>query len=81
VNKLEGWKVREFQLKEDDSEFMRGDEIEIQGGAMTSAPNPLEEARRLLGECTLFRGLPAEERQVLISRAHCDGLIRGTRFS
>ena len=29
----------------------------------------LEEARRLLGECMLFRGLRAEERNSLVARA------------
>jgi CRP-like cAMP-binding protein len=31
---------------------------------------PLEDARRILGECALFRGLPAHERDALLSRAH-----------
>jgi CRP-like cAMP-binding protein len=32
--------------------------------------NALEEARRLLAECSLFRGLSSDERNVLVSRAH-----------
>jgi CRP/FNR family transcriptional regulator, cyclic AMP receptor protein len=37
---------------------------------MTTVPTSLEEARRVLGECALFRGLQPEERHALISRAH-----------
>jgi CRP-like cAMP-binding protein len=37
---------------------------------MTTMPNHLDEARRVLGECVLFRGLGAEERHALVSRAH-----------
>ena len=37
---------------------------------MTSVLTTVDEARRVLGACALFRGLPAEERQALISRAH-----------
>src|SRR4051794_30221144 len=37
---------------------------------MTTAPTPLEEARRVLGECALFRGLQTAERHALISHAH-----------
>jgi len=35
----------------------------------TPGRNPTEEARRLLGECSLFRGLGAEQRNALVSRA------------
>jgi len=37
----------------------------------------LEEARRLLGECMLFRGLRAEERNSLVARAHVRKLPAG----
>src|SRR5215212_1696158 len=37
---------------------------------MTTVPSSLEEARRVLGECALFRGLQAAERHALISHAH-----------
>jgi CRP-like cAMP-binding protein len=37
---------------------------------MTITASPLEDARRMLGECLLFRGLPPDERNALISRAH-----------
>ena len=30
----------------------------------------LDQARRLLAECSLFRGLTADERNVLVARAH-----------
>ena len=35
----------------------------------TGSPNPAENARRLLEQCVLFRGLPADKRDVLSARA------------
>jgi CRP-like cAMP-binding protein len=35
-----------------------------------TVPSALETARRVLGECALFRGLPPDERNALIARAH-----------
>jgi CRP-like cAMP-binding protein len=36
----------------------------------TKDKNALEDARRLLAECSLFRGLSSDERNVLVARAH-----------
>src|SRR5262249_24855714 len=46
----------------------------IEDGALaameTKDKNALDDARRLLAECSLFRGLSADERNVLVARAH-----------
>ncbi|MEA2977193.1 MAG: family transcriptional regulator, cyclic receptor protein [Alphaproteobacteria bacterium] len=44
---------------------------------MTAAPSSLEDARRVLGECALFSGLPADERNALIARAHLRKFVPG----
>ena len=36
----------------------------------TKPASAVDDARRLLGECALFRGLTADERSVLVARAH-----------
>src|SRR5215217_7611240 len=41
---------------------------------------PVKDARNILGECALFRGLPSHERDSLISRAHLRKFAAGDRI-
>lgn len=43
----------------------------------TKARSAADEARRLLAECSLFRGLTADERNQLVARAHVRGFEAG----